>query len=100
MVPQPKTFDSGAPIMPFRSQNSRRAVYRFALFACLLVASPAWLHAEPQGAQNASKMIDVGGLKLRAQIAGQARAGKPAVVFAGGLGDSREIWKLVQTEVA
>jgi pimeloyl-ACP methyl ester carboxylesterase len=63
----------------------------FALVTCLLVASPAL----PQ-----TRMIDAGGLKLRAQIEGQAREGQPTVVLVGGLGDSLEIWRLVQPAVA
>lgn len=63
----------------------------FALVASLLVASPAL--SQPQ-------MIDAGGLKLRAQIAGQAREGQPTVVLVGGLGDSLETWKLVLPAVA
>ncbi len=74
-----------------------RSHCRLILFTCLLTASPA-LHA--QEAQSGSRMIDVGGLKLRAQITGQAREGKPTVVFVGGLGDSLEAWKSVQPAVA
>lgn len=84
--------------MPFCSPKTRS--HWLALLTCLLAASPALLPAGAQETQNASQMIDVGGLKLRAQIAGQAREGKPAVVFVGGLGDSLEAWKLVQPAVA
>ncbi len=84
--------------MPVCSLKARS--HRLALLTCLLAASPALLPAGAQETHNAARMIDAGGLKLRAQIAGQAREGKPAVVFVGGLGDSLETWKLVQPAVA
>lgn len=66
-------------------------LHSLVLVTSLLVACPAL----PQ-----TQMIDAGGLKLRAQIAGQAREGQPTVVLVGGLGDPLEIWKLVQPAVA
>lgn len=92
--------------MPFcslnaRSHRTRRGLCRLALVTCLLAASPAWLPAGAQEAQSTPQMIDVGGLKLRALITGQAREGQPTVVLVGALGDSLdEAWPLVQPAVA
>jgi pimeloyl-ACP methyl ester carboxylesterase len=70
---------------------------RFALLALLLLASPVGSTArEPQ---LSTRMIDAGGLKLRAQISGRAREGQPTVVLVGGLGDGLEVWKQVQSAV-
>ncbi len=51
-------------------------------------------------ARETPQKIDVGGLKLRVQVEGQAREGKPTVVFVSGLGEGVEAWKLVQPQVA
>jgi pimeloyl-ACP methyl ester carboxylesterase len=76
---------------------NRLTVGGLVLVTGLLVASPALPQA---GAHTAPQKIDVGGLKLRAQIEGQAREGEPAVVLVGGLGDGLETWNLVQPAVA
>ena len=75
----------------------RLAIGWLAVVACLLAASPALAQAGPPGT---TRMIDVGGLKLRAQIDGAAREGQPTVVLVSALGDSLETWKLVQPAVA
>lgn len=70
---------------------------RFALLALLvLVCSVSATAGEPQ---SSTRMIDAGGLKLRAQIGGQVREGQPTVVLVGGLGDGLEVWKPVQSAV-
>jgi pimeloyl-ACP methyl ester carboxylesterase len=76
---------------------NRLTIGWLALVAGLLVASPALPRA---GAQATPQKIDVGGLKLRAQIQGQSREGQPTVVLVGGLGDGLEVWKPVQPAVA
>ena len=68
-----------------------------AVLACLLVASPALAQAGPP---SKTQMVDVGGLKLRAQIDGSAREGQPTVVLVSAFGDSLEAWKPVQPAVA
>jgi pimeloyl-ACP methyl ester carboxylesterase len=84
--------------MPVVNANRSRLTLRvLALVASVLIASPALLHA---GEQATTQKIDAGGLKLRAQIMGQAREGQPTVVLVGGLGDGIEAWKLVQPAVA
>jgi pimeloyl-ACP methyl ester carboxylesterase len=76
---------------------NRPAVGWLALATVLFVTSPALPQA---GAQNTLRKIDVGGLKLRAQIEGQHVEGQPTVVLVGGLGDGLEIWERVQPAVA
>lgn len=79
------------------SRSTRLTISGLAVMACLLVASPALAQA---GSPSKTQMIDVGGLKLRAQIDGSAREGQPTVVLVSALGDSLETWKLVQPAVA
>ena len=79
------------------SRSTWLIISGLAVIACLLIASPALAQAGPP---STTRMIDVGGLKLRAQIDGPAREGQPTVVLVSALGDSLEAWKLVQPAVA
>jgi len=74
-----------------------RSLIPLVLVTSLLTVSPALPQA---GSQDPTRMIDAGGLKLRARIDGQAREGQPTVVLVGGLGDSLEVWDQVQPAVA
>lgn len=68
-----------------------------AVVSSLVLVAPA---RAQEGAQEAPRKIDAGGLKLRARIEGQGPEGQPAVVFVSGLGEGAEAWEKVQPVMA
>ncbi len=64
------------------------------------LAAIAVLAAAVLAFSQSVQKIDAGGLKLRAQIDGQAREGQPTVVFVSGLGEGVEAWEPVQPQVS
>jgi pimeloyl-ACP methyl ester carboxylesterase len=87
------------------------ALHRAAFVAvalALTTASPRAAHAQAAAASAApadssafaTRMVDMGGYRLRVRQSGRAAAGQPTVVFESGLGSPLETWDAVQREVA
>lgn len=71
------------------------AIFCLLLCLCPYLSGQQTKSATPSGVQN--RDVDVGGHKLRLQVAG---SGTPTVVLDSGLGDSLEVWNDVFPEVA
>ena len=65
-------------------------------------AAPAGVAPAPprDSAGPVTRMVDVGGYKLRVRTAGTAAGGRPTVVFESGLGTELENWDVVQRDLA
>ncbi len=87
--------------MPVASPQTALAVA--ALMAALHAGGPAGAQAPAPAADSVAqvtRLVDVGGYKLRVRTAGTPMAGQPTVVFESGLGTPLETWDAVQRDVA
>ncbi len=83
----------------------RRPVPRTAALLLVAVLGAGVLHAQSERAGRdesvlATRMIDMGGYKLRVRTGGLVFVGRPTVVFESGLGTPLENWTEVQRNLA
>lgn len=79
------------------------ALAAIAVSSCSTMPTSARMPGEQkttEAPKPVTRMIDMGGYKLRIRTAGQAGANLPTVVFESGLGTPLENWKEVQRDVA